>query len=156
MTAYEDQVRESFKGLDTDELLERLNSGSMTDEAAEIAKIELDSRGVGSQSIREKVIQESPPQSVETSNFFGRAWSGRERLWKAFWLLGWAVSVITGALAASRNPLLILAIGIPLNIYWWICVWRCSFRSSHWFWGILARVWIVLIGIMLLVSLIRD
>ena len=76
--------------------------------------------------------------------FFGRCWYGKERLWKAFWLLGLLAAVIFKLTALSSllvNE--VLLVSLPVQLFCWVSVWRCAFRTSHWFWAIVARCWVV-------------
>jgi hypothetical protein len=79
----------------------------------------------------------------------GDCFAGKERLWKAAWLLGGivlGVAVLIGMLLRSEVPqpqraFILNAIATSaLYVPWSVTLWRCAWRSSHWMWGIVARV----------------
>ena len=151
MTTYGEQVRETFRDLETEELLDRVKGETLTAEAHQMALDELASRGV------EKV--DLPPQPVfreqatQAPGFLRRCWSGKEPLWRAFWLLGLSVAVVAIPLNLIKSPILLFgyffAAALPAQIFWWVSVWRCAFRTSHWLWGVIARAWV---GVSILIA----
>jgi hypothetical protein len=85
-----------------------------------------------------------PPFTFSMRNCF----AGKERLWKAAWLLGgivFGVAVLLGMLLRSEVPqpqrafVLNAAGTAALYVFWSVSLWRCAWRSSHWMWGIVAR-----------------
>lgn len=102
----------------------------------------------------------SPAMIDQTQlGFFGRYWYGKERLWKAFWLLGLLAVIIFKLIAMSSNLLFTALASLPVQIFCWVSVWRCAFRTSHWFWAIVARCWVVvsiIISFVLIVFVLSD
>jgi hypothetical protein len=156
MSVYQEQVRERFHGLESDDLLQRVNNGTLTTEAHAAAIAELASRGVSTTE-----LPTAPPEGgnkVEPG-FFVRCFRGNEKLWKAYWLLGLVgvllaiplrILALNGSIGAAL--LFVLFISVPFQIFWSVSVWRCAFRSSHWFWAILARAIVLLSAIYLLAA----
>jgi hypothetical protein len=157
MSTYADQVRETFENLETEEVLERVKGGTLTAEAGSIAKEVLVSRGVVLPDAATEQLS-STTDIASTPNFLSRCWDGKERLWKAFWLVGLLIHVFVSILIPLNNIFIQLVVALPLQIFWWSSVWRCAFRCSHWVWSILARTWVVLTALItcgLLASLLR-
>ena len=103
----------------------------------------------------------SSPAMIDQTQlgFLGRYWYGKERLWKAFWLLGLLAFVIFKLIAMSSNLLFTALASLPVQVFCWVSVWRCAFRTSHWFWAIVARCWVVvsiIISFVLIVSVLSD
>lgn len=93
-------------------------------------------------------------------NCFKRAWRGKVRLWKIFWLVAVVVPIV------SFN----LLIGGPLRFYhvqlvrysyyaaaWmlfncWslVPVWRCAANTNWWVWTRLARMSVVILAVQIL------
>jgi hypothetical protein len=105
----------------------------------------------------ESELHSEPPSTIDTKeneinelNFFEACWHGKERLWKAYWLLGLAAGVIFKLADLPTNlsvqVTLFFLIVMPVQILWWVSVWRCAFRCSHWVWAIIAR-WVVAISV---------
>lgn len=146
MTTYSDDVREKFRDLDTDDLRDRLRAGALTAEAHAIALEELASRGIATIDIPRQPV--APDHAPPPPGFFARSWRGKERLWKAFWLVGLLIVLLLSPLRVIENRVVLagylLLVALPAHIFWWVSVWRCAFRASHWLWSILARAWVVL------------
>jgi hypothetical protein len=79
----------------------------------------------------------------------GDCFAGKERLWKAVWLLGGivlGVIVFLSMLLRSEVPqpqrafILNLVASTPIYVLWSVSLWRCAWRSSHWMWGVFARI----------------
>jgi hypothetical protein len=79
----------------------------------------------------------------------GDCFAGKERLWKAVWVLGGIVGFVTAFIAMllrsevpqpQRAFILNLAASTPIYVLWCVSLWRCAWRSSHWVWGVLARI----------------
>lgn len=84
-------------------------------------------------------------------NLLAMAWRGQERLWRAYWLLGIPFSLL-GAIYAigfsrgSEHHILILGFSLLLTailVFWSVAVWRCSNNVESKFWGLAARVVVV-------------
>jgi hypothetical protein len=144
MSTYAEGVRETFRILETEEICKRLKAGTLTAEAHAIALEELASRGAAD------VLQQPDTATVvgPAPGFFARCWSGKERLWKAFWLLGLVMAFLSSPLKAIANSpfglTLYLAVALPAQVFHLVSVWRCAFRTSHWVWSVAARIWVVL------------
>ena len=88
--------------------------------------------------------------------FVKRAWRGEEKLWKVFWLYGYAVPIAFG-LIIVLPIMLILGIATPqlLSVFtpimdfyylaWIVCVFRCSQNVKEKSWSIAARIWAALV-----------
>lgn len=147
MDTHVEHLRKTYECMDVDELLNRAKSNTLTEAAHAVALNELKSREVDTAELPEKP---SPlPADKETpSGFFWRCWHGKEKLWKAYWLLGLLVGLVFGTIRISSGALiqtvLFLLVALPIQVFWWVSVWRCAFRSSHWSWAILARGAVIL------------
>lgn len=154
MDTHAEQIRLTYGRMDTDELITRVKSGTLTEEAQVLALKELQSRGINTSELPEKpsllpTSQDMPP------GFFWRCWHGKEKLWKAFWLVGLLGGFLLVATKIPPSPIiqmvLSLVIVLPIQIVWWVSVWRCAFRASHWGWSVLARGVVILwVGILCL------
>ena len=139
-----------YGGMDTEELIDRTKSGTLTEDAHILALKELQSRGINTAELPENPFP-SPPEKEIDPGFLWRCWHGKEELWKAFWLLsflgGFVIFFIT-KIPSSRliQAALFIFLVLPIQIFWWISVWRCAFHTSHWGWAILARV-VVILGV---------
>lgn len=145
MTDYLEQLKDTYRQMDTEEIAERVKGGTLTDQAHAVALQELRDRGARLDALPSQPLD--MPGSVDPQqNFLVRVWSGKERLWIVFWVLGFLLNIPLGMAAAIRHPLLsvaLYAIGVLCRLFWLDCVWRSAFRSSHWTWAILARVYVV-------------
>ena len=87
-------------------------------------------------------------------------WRGTQPLWKAFWLVGGGLTIfirISTYLAAVKDlPLVwwvtMAIIGVPVQIWWMVSVWRCCKNANKKIWAILARVVVLASGI----SMVRN
>ena len=73
--------------------------------------------------------------SESIKNFFISCWYGNEKLWKAFWLLGFLtffIAVLFAVVLKSREAYLIFGflIQLPMTIFWLISTWRCAPNSK--------------------------
>ena len=60
-----------------------------------------------------------------------------------FWIAGFILHIPLGfAFVFHSVPL--YRLGIIPNLFWLACVWRSAPRSSHLFWALLARFYVVL------------
>lgn len=93
---------------------------------------------------------------ISLPNFFPLCWTGRAKLWQAFWLgaiLGkvvvLVVAAVLGALlwhGAKDNVLVNILLGSILCsylIFASVSVWRCAPNTTTGAFGGLARVWVV-------------
>ena len=96
--------------------------------------------------------------TIESSqNFFVRCWQGSARLWQAFWLVGvlGKLLVVTVAylgsfmlMGVTSNDILVFVFLIPLLlgylVYAVVSIWRCASNAHHIFWGIIARILVLI------------
>jgi len=88
-------------------------------------------------------------------NYFLSFWRGEEQLWKAFWVVGFAITAVlwvTSHFAAEKNLPIIwwqvfYVVALVVQIWWMVSVWRCAKNSSKHFWFILGRTAVVLSGL---------
>lgn len=139
MDSYAAEVRDRYRSMETEELLERVRNGSLTSTAHDIAISELISRGVSIPQLPQMPVVQ---QDGMHSSFLVRCWRGEEKLWKAYWGLGliWVVATIVEWLS---HAVLLLVVVLPLWFILCVSVWRCAPNSSHWFWRVLARALVV-------------
>lgn len=144
---YVEQIRQSYSSMGTEELINRARSGTLTEEAHLLALKELQSRGIDTTELPGKPTLQSTKKEI-SPGFFWRCWQGKERLWKAYWLLGLLGGFVLGLTRIPASPLiqivLFFLVALPIQVFWWVSVWRCAFRSSHWGWAILARGMVIL------------
>lgn len=130
----------------TEELLDYAKSGTLTEEEYMLVLGELKARGVPASELPTRTDHSSASDNPE-NGFFWRCWHGKERLWKAFWLLGLLSAIIfkLTEIPSSQQvqAILVLIVFLPIQVFWWVSVWRCAFRSSHWGWAILARAHVI-------------
>ena len=89
-------------------------------------------------------------------NFLLSYWNGKEKLWKAFWLMGFVFQIIL-----FYSLIFILYIGLFFGLTWsikitifivsnlytiWILVsiWNCAYNVKNRIWGDISRVIVVL------------
>lgn len=151
MDTHVEQIRLTYGGMDTDDLINRAKSGTLTEEAHVLVLKELQSRAINTTELPEKPSL-LPTEKNIPPGFFSRCWYGKEKLWKAYWLLGLLAGVVLGITNIPDSPLiqiaLFLLVALPIQAFWWVSVWRCAFRTSHWGWAILARG-VVTIGVVI-------
>jgi hypothetical protein len=77
-------------------------------------------------------------------DFVTRAWAGRERLWKVYWVYGVLASVglllvLRMLLAVGMPQVLMFAIVAPYQVWLVVSTWRCAFNADWRGWGYIAR-----------------
>jgi len=77
-------------------------------------------------------------------DFVTRAWTGRERLWKVYWIYGALAGVglllvLRMLLAVGMPQLLMFAIVAPYQVWLVVSTWRCAFNAGWRGWGYIAR-----------------
>ena len=100
-----------------------------------------------------------------SQNFFKRCWQGSARLWQAFWLvgvLGKLLVVTIGFLGsfmitgAFQNDALVGVLLVPLLlgylVFASVSVWRCAHNTSHIIWGVVARIIVVIVVVVWVLS----
>jgi len=77
------------------------------------------------------------------------AWSGKERLWKVFWLyyvLGLGVLSYLPDVFSEASRILKVPVGVAVLVYLvWapVSVWRCAFNADQGVWGYVVRALLV-------------
>ena len=150
MSDHVDELREIYREMDSDEIVDRIRAGTLTSEAQAVALEELASRGISASSVEIKPVEVHPPHEMHPpqakSGFFVRAWSGKEPLWIVFWVVGIVLNLPLALGAVIHVPvvsLILFVVGLLLRFFWLGCVWRSAFQSSHWLWAILARGYVI-------------
>jgi hypothetical protein len=157
MSAYQDQIRETFRTLESEELVSRIKGGALTKEAHSAALTELNARGVAT---NELPPAPSSSEAEPEPGFLKRCFSGKEQLWKAYWLLGsigtllWlALRFFTSSGTTGGALLFLLLVILLFHIFWSVSVWRCAFHTSHWAWAVAARGHVLFLAAYIVASL---
>lgn len=93
-------------------------------------------------------------------SFIKRAWRGEEKLWKVFWLYnvlgGLLLNVFVYVIASVAFGLLIVGVIFWLAYLVWVLVsiWRCAFNVNAKFWGYLARIYIIMGPVLVILGLL--
>lgn len=153
MSAYEDTVRGSLSHLEDDELISRLRSGGLTEEAQQIVKDLLEERGLGNIIPAPAEPTSHPPKETDSA-FLSRCFRGAASLGDAFWVLGISIWLILGlpiillssftkgtVFGAVFAALGALVLFIAL-VFRDISIWRCAPNAKVIFWGVAARIWV--------------
>lgn len=80
MDGYRRQVREQYARLDSEELVERVKDGTLTDEAQRLAEAELASRGISLLQLPPSIVEDLTVKQQAKNT---RAWI---RLWARFFV----------------------------------------------------------------------
>ena len=167
MTTTSSHLRTTFEQLNSDEIRERINQNMLTDEAQDVALAELMARG---ETVAEPGDAIRTPDAAVKSEPFNalrfllRCIGGREKLWKAYWLLGTvcglAISLPAKLLAADPSTsgtlgLYLLFVNIPFLVFSNIAIWRCAFNSSYWGWALVGRAMVILNAGMLALAIFK-
>lgn len=164
MTAYSNEVRSQFERLENEELIERVQSGTLTDAAHEIAKQELTSRGlrVPEQQVSNQTTAE-PKLIAGLYSSFRRAFTGKLELWRVFWkgaLIPVFLMMIVDAIFSNDGNISSIAMRSYLLSFWfWMyAVLKCSPNVRTDLLGFLAKLYagamLVLVPIMFVGSLL--
>ena len=82
-------------------------------------------------------------------------WNGKEKLWKAFWLMGFAFQIfllfffifiiyIGSLIGLSWSiQITIFLISIIYTIWIYVSIWNCAYNVKNVFWGHIARFYII-------------
>ena len=172
MSAYGDTVRATLSQLEDDELIEKIRTGSLTEEAHQVAAEILAQRGANASPVVEPtvVMGHLAPKQTKGSDvaFLSRCFRGSASLNDAFWVLG------LGILVGLAAPVLIVSsflrgsiVGTAIGVLGWVAViaasifrdisiWRCAPNAKNPIWGIAARLWIFLsYGLVLVFAVFR-
>ena len=83
-------------------------------------------------------------------------WNGKEKLWKAFWLMGFAFQIfllfffifiiyIGSLIGLSWSiQITIFLISIIYTIWIYVSIWNCAYNVKKKYWGHIARFYIIL------------
>ena len=88
-----------------------------------------------------------------------RFWRGREKLWKAYWLVGvvggWLFASLVKHLALSGWLSAVPAIGLlaVYSLFSAVAIWRSAFNTGWRGWGYIARAVIVLSAVLFVAGL---
>lgn len=85
-------------------------------------------------------------------SFIRRCWNGDLKLWKMFWVVTVGITVairlITYAATEFNAPLiwwlLVVALGVPLQVWWIVSLWRCAKNTEKRLWTAAARIVVVI------------
>ena len=170
MSAYVDTVRATLLQFEDDELIEKIRTGSLTEEAQQVATDILAQRGTDvARSVKPIVVvgHLAPKQTTKSDvAFLSRCFRGSASLNDAFWVLGFgwllglAIPVLVvslflrGSIFGTAIAVLGSAANIAAFIFRDISIWRCAPNAKNPIWGIAARLWIFLSYALVLVFLI--
>ena len=104
-------------------------------------------------------------------NFILNYWSGKEKLWKAFWLIG-----IVGRIFVAFFIVIFSLIGKSIGLTWsvailsvlfvliyiilaFVSIWRCAFNTQNNNWGYVARIFIsmdLFVGIYQAINVLKN
>jgi hypothetical protein len=148
--------RSALDSLGTQELRTRVVNGLLPPDAHAVALQLLKSRGAYVDD-----LPATPPDlqaEPKPKGFLASCMTGKAPLWKAFWLLGLALAIPMSVLEllTRGNPIIALLIGVVSQATWTVAVWRCAFRTSSWVWGILARGWVALLWLVIILAVLRG
>lgn len=88
-------------------------------------------------------------------NFIVNYWQGKEKLWKAFWIIGiisFMVMTILSTLSFATvtksslawQVITLFLLGNIIFLWWAVAVWRCATNTSKLIWKWLSRIVIVI------------
>lgn len=149
MTSYTATVHDSLSRLESDALVERIRSGSLTDEALQIATRILSERGVAVPAIEESATEVNASQAKRQAKrsdgqFISDCLQGTASLNDAFWTLGLGIWIVIGVpTALLQSTLGGIALLVAL-VFRDIAIWRCAPNAKRVFWGVAARAWVFL------------
>lgn len=83
--------------------------------------------------------------------FVRRCWTGDLKLWQMFWFvsvgLSLAIMALSHAGTAFHAPiiwwLIVLALMIPIEVWWVVSLWRCAPNTKWKVWTVAARILVV-------------
>jgi hypothetical protein len=87
--------------------------------------------------------------------FIFRCWHGEERLWKIFWLVGAGTTAANWAMSYAGTQykvpiiwwIILLVLGVLVEVWWIVSVWRCSKNANKKIWSLLSKSVIVISGL---------
>lgn len=160
-------LRENIASLEDDELLKKVRSLSLTEEADEIASEILVSRGIQPPEKGEcSFAEDVSPKRVPWISFFKSCLKGEAPLAFAYWGLGFLLSILlivsyAGMSYFSRSwagdlfsylLFTLIVVGPPVQVF---CVWQCSDNTNFILWNGLAKLF-VLVMCLVYLSLIMS
>lgn len=163
MSSYTEIVQESLSQLENEDIFEKIRSGSLTDEAQQIATRILGERGIAAPATEDFVAEVVAPSKKShakesSGEFLSRCFRGKASLNDAVWTLGvglWiAVGIPAALLKATPVPWLGGIVLLISLLFRDIAIWRCAPNAKRVFWGIAARAWIFLSNGFIVVTLL--
>ena len=104
-------------------------------------------------------------------NFILNYWSGKEKLWKAFWLIGIVgrifvaffiiiFSLIGNSIGLTWSVAILSLLFVLIYIIWsFVSIWRCAFNTQNNNWGYVARIFIsmdLFVGIYQAINVLKN
>jgi hypothetical protein len=118
--------------------------------------------------MNQQAVPSEPGDSGAPVSFFHSIWVGRAKLWRAFWLIGvvgFVLSLVLSAVAVmalytvTHNEWIVSGIPAALVaaylVYALVGVWRCAPNTSFPAWTALAKTWVILWPVWLIVKAIK-
>ncbi|MCH8080117.1 MAG: hypothetical protein IIA06_10135 [Proteobacteria bacterium] len=163
MEITENQLQERYSSLPTDELVDLLKQGNLSEMAEPILIKELSVRGLDiNKIINVTTKRETRTDNSKKVNIIIRLWKGDVKLVITFWVFWWLV----GFAVLICSILIELSIGIPnlstvlstiYTIFMMVALWRSASKyTGHLIWRNAAQLWVVLAGLSLIIILIKD
>jgi hypothetical protein len=160
-------LRENLDALEDDELLSKVVTESLTDEADAIARELLASRGVQIPALEagSAASTASPPLIKRWVSLIKKSLQGEAPLGVAWSVCGmttlmFVITTVLGMMIYQSTILrpifeagflLAIVMGFPMQAY---CVWRCSENTSSRLWSAIAILYSMLIGLVVVVVLL--
>jgi hypothetical protein len=167
MDTYRDEMRRHIQELDDNELIARIMSGTLTDEAGVLANEELNSRGLQLPSPERNALRESNHRSLSLTAILDQAYAGKLELWRVFWIgiLVPMAALVFGAVLSREGEdgaISDIAFWMYLAAYWvWAYfVWKCSENVERkflgWLAGRLAGAVLIAVPLIVGISIVRT
>jgi hypothetical protein len=149
-------LRENIASLEDDELLQKVRSLSLTDEADSIAREILVSRGI--QPPEKQVcnfVEDASPKREPWGAFLKSCLNGSAPLSSAYWGMGFLLIVLSIVMIAGMSffsgswigdlfdfaLFTLLVVGSPAHVF---CVWQCSDNTNLLLWNGLAKGFVMI------------
>lgn len=145
------QIKETLDRLEVDDLIDRIKSGTLTEQAHLIALSALTGRWVSTDGLPQAPIDFQSNEKID-DGFISNCWRGNVRLYKAYWGLGFILVVFSILLSKTLDLTSLTTLGrvlifslsiIPIQLLFLVSVWRSAFNTSSVMFAYLARLSVV-------------
>lgn len=95
-------------------------------------------------------------------DFLKRPWKGESKLWLVFWVYGIAFSIafkLASFVILVAQPAIwpvIVAFALVYTLWWYVSLWRCAFNTRWKFFGYLARIWVIVAPLLVILSFVFN